>query len=144
MMDSLIFTVLTTKAKRDLFLTRLEGAKVDLMSKRPFSGLKKRFGPEEVEFLEKYLSSGKGKDLADKIDDLKRKVLKIPVLTVRIAFEASTDLISRVVNFLKVNDVKAVVEFKKEPGLMAGAVVEFDGRLVDFSLRKFLEDKNEI
>ncbi len=138
-------TVLLTKNGRDSFLTRLEIINTKT-SQGPFplAKLNQIFLPEEAAFLKNYLKNAKENEVKKLIEELKNKLIKLPILYLKIPILPSPSLFSKIKNFLVVNKIKALIDLKYEPSLLAGAVLEYNGKFADLSFKSFLEQKGEI
>lgn len=142
MIDKFINDTLQTKEQLNSFLFRLEKF-INVVNKKNFSRLlRKMFFTEEQAFLSYFIT--KDDDIQKKADRLKSKLEKIPVFTLHIPFYPSPKLIDRIIGFLRANDQVAVLEIKINPNLLAGAIVEFKGKMKDYSLKNFLEINNAV
>jgi F0F1-type ATP synthase delta subunit len=79
-----------------------------------------------------------------KIDSLKDEISQIPSVFLTIPFEAQEQLVKRISEwFIHETDEKVILEFKKDESLIGGAVVEWNGRVTEWSIRKwFRESEN--
>ncbi|MFV1916995.1 MAG: F0F1 ATP synthase subunit delta [Patescibacteria group bacterium] len=84
---------------------------------------------------EKMAKEGIGKE--EFLRDLKEKIGKIKVLRVTLAFELTEASLDRLHNWVAANvEGSTVFEISYNPTLLAGAIVTYEGRYKDYSLRK--------
>lgn len=119
------------------------------------SGLlsEKAEGLVESELLETILEAEKeGKIFFDPkkqfefLEVLQRKLEALPVFKITIAFSPSPQIIRRIIQFLrKETKEKVILDINVDPEIVGGAIFEYKGKYLDFSLtkevKKFLKTK---
>jgi succinate dehydrogenase flavin-adding protein (antitoxin of CptAB toxin-antitoxin module) len=95
-----------------------------------------KFDRDHPEVTEKYLW------------ELKKQLLNLPVVKLSLAFKPPSDLLERIVLWVRSKmEPKGILEIVVDEGVIGGAMITFNGRYQDFSLKKSLkkvfEDQKE-
>jgi F0F1-type ATP synthase delta subunit len=76
------------------------------------------------------------------IQEIKKNIAKIPVLTLAIAFPPQQKLLEIIATWFMVNTKKPVLlDIAVNKSLIGGAVIEYKGLFKDYSLKRILEEK---
>jgi hypothetical protein len=71
----------------------------------------------------------------DFFENLKNSLKKIKIIKIKIAFKPSEFFLTRLSNWIKKNiDEKAVLDIEYDDKIIGGAIIEYQGKRVDFSL----------
>lgn len=76
------------------------------------------------------------------LQELKKIVMELPVITLNIAFEPSSAFVKIVAGWLASHINRPIVSaFVVDRSLIGGAVISYQGKYVDFSMKKILDEK---
>lgn len=76
------------------------------------------------------------------INEIKAKLKVLPVISMEIAFEPTTSNILHIAEWISFNlKQKVLLDLKINPRLIGGAVVGFNGKMVNASLKRKIEEK---
>lgn len=72
--------------------------------------------------------------------ELKKQLLNLPVVKLSLAIEPPSDLLERIVLWVRSKmEAGTILEIVIDEGVIGGAIITFNGRYQDFSLKKSLE-----
>jgi F0F1-type ATP synthase delta subunit len=71
---------------------------------------------------------------ANQLIQLKKLIQKIPVVKITIAVEPSMSLIERLTGWFDENYRHVLVDYKVDKNLLAGAIIEFNGKYKNYSI----------
>ncbi len=133
-MDSNLYSLVTTKADIDTII-----GEIDILSDSLF-----RTGEADFEHtLKTKIRLATAKFFADKRDDLenlKTQLLSAKIVKLTLAFEAKTSDAENILAWLRKNiDPNCVLDLAYDKTILGGAVIEFEGKYMDMSLRKQME-----
>ena len=96
------------------------------------------FGERLLAYLKEEKSEGNA--IAEALNDLKKELEKIETLDLSVAITPSDKFIDAVFEWVRKNlGDKVVVNFKKNPSIVGGAIVSYKGQYGDFSISKKLK-----
>jgi F0F1-type ATP synthase delta subunit len=80
------------------------------------------------------------KSLAALLEGYLNEAKQIKILRMTLAFEPYNDSISAIHEYIAQNmNTQIVLEFRYDPKIVGGAIIEYEGKFVDYSLRKKLD-----
>lgn len=101
----------------------------------PDSDLKKRIFKMENEEMKNQ------KDILSFLEELKTCVLELPTIRLKLAFQPSNDFLKKIGSWLKKETGKKIImEIIVDQKIIGGLTMEYEGKYVDFSLRKKMEN----
>jgi len=89
-----------------------------------------------VKELEKREKLKNLKEAENIFENLKEYLLSLPQIKLKIAFNPRRDFQERIA---KVFDKKLILDFEVDPEIIGGVIVEYGGKIFDFSLKRNLE-----
>ena len=125
---------LKTKDNLTDFLSRLDTALLDL-SLSDLSQLNLYFTHQEIALLATTISD------VNQLKELRARLSRIAVFTVKLAFKPSAFFESQVNNFIikAVKDL-CVIQIVFDRSILGGAIIDFQGKYRDYSLRAAIEE----
>ncbi len=89
-----------------------------------------------VKELEKKEKLENLKEVEKIFENLKKYLLSLPQIKLKIAFEPKRDFQEKIA---KIFDKKLILDFEVDPEIIGGVIVEYEGKIFDFSLKRNLE-----
>ena len=132
------------KTKRDLlfYLEKID-ITIELMSKNiegdSFEKFKNEIGEGLSNILLKIEEEKKIKDPEQQIfflELLRDHLISLPQIRLEVAFYPNERTVSKISEWIEKETGKKILEFKVNPTIIGGAIIEYRGRRVDFSLLK--------
>ena len=144
--------MLITKQQAKAAIFELEGLKDSLYQVGfDFGGQSEKMLSEEAFVLLKSYLQKTGADLANSaqigaaIEKLMEKLIKLPSVNLTLAFEPSFFQLQRIFGWLQVNAREnLLIELAVDAKILGGAIVEFEGKRRDYSVKKKLEELNKL
>ena len=92
-------------------------------------------------FAKNKLNSGRKEEVSDLLEKLKESLKNFKIIKLTLAFEPSLNTIGKIHSFV-LNNVGSgyILEIEVSENIMGGAIVIFNGKYGDFTLRKSLND----
>ncbi len=133
-MDSNIFSLITTKSDIDTIM-----GEIDILSDSLF-----RTGEADFEHTLKSkirLTTAKFfESRKEELDTIKSQLISARIVKLTLAFEAKTADAEKILAWLRKNiDPNCVLDLAHDKNLLGGAIIEFEGKYIDMSLRKQME-----
>ena len=105
-----------------------------------------KFTLEQIEvikffgFNDSILETGEVTDINTKIKDIERILNELPVIIFTLAIDPSVELIDRLKEFssIKTKD-SAVLFLKRDPSILGGLIIEYEGVFEDHSIKSKVE-----
>ncbi len=92
---------------------------------------------DAIQELSKTKKNDQSKIIADLLDDLN----KYQVIELILAFDPSQALLQRIRSWLDGKQLEnALLELKYDPSVLGGAIISYQGRYQDFSVRKAIQE----
>lgn len=74
-------------------------------------------------------------------EDLKKNLKKIPQLKLEVAFEPSVEFLLKIKQwFYEKNRKEIILDFLVNPGIVGGAIIEYQGKYCNFSVGKEIDE----
>ena len=79
--------------------------------------------------------------ISEKLLRLKKALGELSVMTLTLAFDPAESTINKLTSYVRKNlEEKIILEFKLEPNILGGTILEFKGLYRDYTLRTKLDD----
>ncbi len=133
---------LITKRQADEFLWNLDEIKESLYKNKQSTVIliKKRFSFATATFLINYFQDEKNnmsnKDIiSDKINKIRVKIDSIPIFDLTFAITPSAEYLEKISNLIENQLNRHIfINVKIDPSIVAGAIIQYDGKHGDYSL----------
>lgn len=87
------------------------------------------------------IDSKEGEKIKKFLEDLKEEILKLKAFKITLAFDPTEKTINKLSSWVKINmGENIILEIEKDTSLLGGAVFVNEGKYMDFSLRKKIEE----
>lgn len=97
--------------------------------KSAFGGLKNNISPNNLSTIKEYLTQ------------LKEEIQKLKILKLSLAFDPSEDTIGNLFTWVWENlGERHILDIQKDQTILGGAIIEFEGKYKDLSLKKKLDE----
>ncbi len=99
-----------------------------------------------VEFIASFLTqNGKSPEaLLDQSKNLRKEIAGLPVIVLTVPFVVDQQITTAVIaKAREITGTPVLIEFKVDKTLIGGAVVEGDGRVGEYSFRRYFEKRKE-
>jgi len=91
--------------------------------------------------VENKIDSSNFSSLEKLLNDLKEELKKVKVLKISLAINPSKEQIEHIFDWVRKNLGKGIIlDIDKDESILGGAIISFNGRYKDFSLRRDLEE----
>ncbi len=150
--ENIIAQEVRTRENRDLLLLELENISFEVFQKKStsledyLSGTLRMSTAKLIRTLAKDegISLDDKEGIANLLSTLKDKLLNLKVLTLTLAFEPTEKTIDKLYDEVsKRFGPEVILDFLKDRGVAAGAIVSYAGIYTDYSLRKIVREKFE-
>lgn len=113
--------------------------------KKPLTVIESFFSRAEVSQLSSWsgieIENAKPSDIQSILEKLKKLTLGLPVLELTVAYKPSAKIERRIVEWCEeAIGTNVILKFSKNPEIVAGAIVSFQGRMHDYSLEKKINE----
>lgn len=134
------FNFLNTKQDRDSFIKSIESFRKSLFKDSKLS-LDKYFSPEQKKLLSVYIQEKEGKlpnvrQIEETVTKIQEDLKRIHIVSIQLAYTPTSNQIADLKSWFWNSYQKTViVDVTLDSSLIAGAVVDVDGRVWDYSLK---------
>lgn len=97
--------------------------------------LKSQVRKQVADVIEKYISAG---DRVALLDFLEEKFKETPDIKLTLAFDPTQETIQKVSKWVKMSVGDVLIDYKVDRSIIGGAIVEYGGKIGDFSVKKLL------
>lgn len=113
--------------------------------KKPQTVLESFFSTAEISSMVQWsgsnMETGKPSDIQNVLEKIKKYILALPVLELTVAYTPSAKTERRIVEWCEDNiGTNVILKFRKDPSIVAGAVISYQGRMHDYSLEKKINE----
>ena len=132
-----------TEEERELLKEELEALSASLYEKEGAyeEVLLKKVRPQTAETLKRLSVEGKLPDRAKFIAQALKSLESLKVLELTVAFEPKGQTVERIWQWVRANVGEGIIlKFSLDRSIGAGAIVVYEGKFRNYSLRKLLED----
>ncbi len=144
-----IHSIIKTKTAAEKIIESIDELKASLYNKR--IDLDKKMGELFSHEMKEKIKAYSVQEQINLIDpesfgkfltDLRNNIKNMPVVYLSIACETTDDMVKEISNwFVEHYGTQVLVDLKCDKSLIAGAVITFDGKEKDFSLKKKLSER---
>ncbi len=141
--------LLRTKAEADHFCTQVEALSESLYSKK--TKIKEKIeGIFNADMNNLLLKKFKNSDIAITnaiavqkfLTELKDEIKKVPIIHITLSFDPKQSTVERIYTWISFNLKKSIfIDIKLDHQIVGGAIIEFEGKYFDYTLKKIITDK---
>jgi F0F1-type ATP synthase delta subunit len=143
---SSLLDIVRTEAEKDDLLWRLFAfQEASYRVKKRKKQLKERtFAPSQIEVIESILGRKLELLKPTEVESLAKKVARffqsLPALKIFLALEPSQALVGKISDWFKAQGIKALLDIQVDRRLIGGVIIEYQGKHLDYSLRRRLQE----